>query len=72
MIDFIVDHGSKTPSIVYEYLEVVDWRELYSKLTDIEIRFYMYQILKVLIEIKLLELKFYPFDGNYPQRFKAA
>jgi serine/threonine protein kinase len=72
MIDFIVDQGSKTPSIVYEYLDVVDWRELYPKLTDTEIRFYMYQILKVLINIKHIELKFYPFDGNNPQRFKTA
>ena len=48
MVDFIVDHGSKTPSIVYEYLDVVDWRELYPKLSDMEIRFYMFQILKVI------------------------
>ena len=45
--DFIVDHGSKTPSLVYEYVETVDWRELYPKLNDLEIRYYVYQILKV-------------------------
>jgi casein kinase II subunit alpha len=45
--DFIVDHGSKTPSLIYEYIETIDWRELYPKLKDLEIRFYIYQILKV-------------------------
>jgi casein kinase II subunit alpha len=45
--DFIVDHGSKTPSIVYEYIDTMDWRDLNHKLTDLEIRYYIYQILKV-------------------------
>jgi casein kinase II subunit alpha len=46
--DFIVDHGSRTPSLIYEYIETMDWRELYPKLKDLEIRFYIYQILKAL------------------------
>jgi casein kinase II subunit alpha len=45
--DFIVDHGSKTPSIIYEYIETMDFKELNHKLTELEIRFYIYQILKV-------------------------
>jgi casein kinase II subunit alpha len=48
MKDFIVDHGSKTPSVVFEFIEHVDWRELHPKLSDLEIRFYTYQILRVI------------------------
>ncbi len=44
--EVIIDQGSGTPSLVYEFIEFVDWRELYPKLKDLEIRFYIYQILK--------------------------
>jgi casein kinase II subunit alpha len=50
--ELIVDRGSKTPSIIYEYLETVDWRELYPTLKDFDIRFYIYQILKVNFYLK--------------------
>ncbi len=43
-----MDHGSKTPSIIYEFIETTEWRELYPKLKDIEIRYYIYQIIKAL------------------------
>jgi casein kinase II subunit alpha len=43
-----LDHGSKTPSIIYEFIETTEWRELYPKLKDIEIRYYIYQIIKAL------------------------
>jgi casein kinase II subunit alpha len=49
--ELIIDHGSKTPSIIYEYLEVENWKEFFQNLGDEEIRIYLYKILKVNLNI---------------------
>jgi hypothetical protein len=43
----IIDHGSKTPSLIYEFLETESWFEIIKRITDYEVRYYTYQILKV-------------------------
>jgi casein kinase II subunit alpha len=44
--DVIVDSSSRTPSLVYERINHVDFRILFPKLSVSEIKFYMYGILK--------------------------
>uniref|UniRef100_A0A3Q2PNI2 non-specific serine/threonine protein kinase n=1 Tax=Fundulus heteroclitus TaxID=8078 RepID=A0A3Q2PNI2_FUNHE len=39
---------SRTPALVFEYINNTDFKELYQKLTDYDIRFYMYELLKAL------------------------
>ena len=46
LLDVIVDPSSKTPSIIYEKINHVDFKILFPKLTSIEIKYYMYCILK--------------------------
>eukprot|EP00825_Cyclidium_porcatum_P007695 TRINITY_DN13864_c0_g1_i4.p1 TRINITY_DN13864_c0_g1~~TRINITY_DN13864_c0_g1_i4.p1 ORF type:complete len:345 (+),score=51.30 TRINITY_DN13864_c0_g1_i4:261-1295(+) len=42
------DQQSQTTSLIFEYVDNIDHRVLYPKLTDFDIRFYMYQLLKTL------------------------
>ena len=38
---------SKTPSIITEYVNNTDFKILYPKFTDFDVRFYMFELLKV-------------------------
>lgn len=43
---------SKTPSLIFEYVNNTDFRSLYPKFVDYDVRFYIYELLKVVhIEI---------------------
>ena len=48
LIDLIKDYGTQTPSLILEYCENTDFRVLYKELSDFEVRYYMYEILKAL------------------------
>lgn len=48
LFDIIKDPISKTPALVFEYVENVDFRILYPKLTDYDMRYYMFELLKAL------------------------
>ncbi|KAH3902793.1 probable Casein kinase II subunit alpha [Saccharomycodes ludwigii] len=48
LLDVLRDPVSKTPSLVFEYVENLDFRTLYPTLSDLDIRFYMFQLLKAL------------------------
>ncbi|XP_020499928.1 casein kinase II subunit alpha' isoform X3 [Labrus bergylta] len=39
---------SRTPALIFECINNTDFKELYQKLTDYDIRFYMYELLKAL------------------------
>jgi casein kinase II subunit alpha len=39
---------SKTPSLVFEYINNTDFRTLYPKFQDFDIRYYIYELLKAL------------------------
>uniref|UniRef100_A0A7N8YPH9 non-specific serine/threonine protein kinase n=1 Tax=Mastacembelus armatus TaxID=205130 RepID=A0A7N8YPH9_9TELE len=43
-----VSMRSRTPALVFECINNTDFKELYQKLTDYDIRFYMYELLKAL------------------------
>ena len=38
---------SKTPSLIFEYVNNTDFRSLYPKFLDIDVRFYILELLKV-------------------------
>ncbi len=38
---------SKTPSLIFEYVNNTDFRSLYPKFVDYDVRYYIYELLKV-------------------------
>lgn len=48
LLDVFKDRASKTPCLVFEHIDNDDFRSLYPKLTDSDIRFYIFQILQAL------------------------
>ncbi|CAD8048988.1 unnamed protein product [Paramecium sonneborni] len=46
--DIVRDPSSKTPCLIFDYIDHVDFRSLFPKLTDIEIRFYLFELIKAL------------------------
>merc|ERR1712000_740572 len=48
LLDVVRDSQSKTPSLVFEYVNNTDFRSLYPKFNDIDVRFYILELLKAL------------------------
>lgn len=48
LLDIVRDPQSKTPSLVFEYVNNTDFKVLYPTLTDYDIRYYIYELLKAL------------------------
>ncbi len=48
LLNVVRDSDSKLPALVFEKIDNVDFRTLYPKFTDLEIRFYMLELLKAL------------------------
>eukprot|EP01062_Namystynia_karyoxenos_P025516 TRINITY_DN2004_c0_g1_i1.p1 TRINITY_DN2004_c0_g1~~TRINITY_DN2004_c0_g1_i1.p1 ORF type:complete len:367 (+),score=145.31 TRINITY_DN2004_c0_g1_i1:80-1102(+) len=48
LLDVVRDPSSKTPALIFEYVENVDFRVLYPTLTDFDIRYYIYELLRTL------------------------
>lgn len=48
LLDVVQDPQSKTPSIVFEYVNNVDFKVLYPTFTDFDIRYYLFELLKAL------------------------
>lgn len=48
LLDIVRDQHSKTPSLIFEYVNSTDFKVLYPTLTDYDIRYYIYELLKVL------------------------
>ncbi len=46
LLDIVRDAQSKTPSLVFEYVNNTDFKVLYPTLNDYDIRFYIYELLK--------------------------
>jgi casein kinase II subunit alpha len=47
LLNIVRDQQSKTPSLVFEYINSTDFKVLYPTFTDYDIRFYIYELLKV-------------------------
>ncbi|KAG0456851.1 hypothetical protein HPP92_024639 [Vanilla planifolia] len=48
LLDIVRDQHSKTPSLIFEYVNSTDFKILYPTLTDYDIRYYIYELLKAL------------------------
>jgi len=48
LLDVVRDPQSKTPSLIFEYINNTDFKTLYPTFTDLDIRFYIFEILKAL------------------------
>jgi len=48
LLDTVRDPGSKTPSLVFEHVANTDFKLLYPTLTDIDIRYYIHELLVAL------------------------
>ncbi|RAL40732.1 hypothetical protein DM860_008430 [Cuscuta australis] len=48
LLDIVRDQQSKTPSLVFEYVNNTDFKVLYPTLSDFDIRYYIYELLKAL------------------------
>lgn len=48
LIDVVRDPLSKTPALIFEQVNNVDFRTLYPQFSDYDIRYYMYELLKAL------------------------
>ena len=49
LLDVVRDPQSKTPSLIFEYVNNTDFRSLYPKFVDYDVRFYIFELLKVRI-----------------------
>lgn len=48
LLDVVRDPQSKTPSLVFEHVNASDFKVLFPKLSDIEVRYYIFEVLKAL------------------------
>lgn len=48
LLDVVRDPQTKTPSLIFEYVDNVDFKILYPTLTDYDVRYYMNELLKAL------------------------
>ncbi|KEP66104.1 UNVERIFIED_CONTAM: CMGC kinase, CK2 family [Hammondia hammondi] len=48
LLDVVKDPASRTPALVFEHINNQDFKTLYPTLTDYDIRYYIFQILKAL------------------------
>jgi len=48
LLDVVRDPQSKTPSLIFEYINNTDFKVLYPTLSDYDIRYYMFELLKAL------------------------
>jgi len=48
LLDVVKDPVSRTPALIFEYVNNTDFKQLYQQFTDFDIRFYLYELLKAL------------------------
>ena len=48
LLDIVRDPQSKTPSLIFEYVNNTDFRTLYPRLSDYDIRYYIFELLKAI------------------------
>jgi casein kinase II subunit alpha len=46
-MDVVRDPHSKTPSLIFEFVNNTDFKILYPTLSDYDVRYYIYELLKV-------------------------
>mmetsp|Transcript_16406 Transcript_16406/g.40527 ORF Transcript_16406/g.40527 Transcript_16406/m.40527 type:complete len:381 (+) Transcript_16406:499-1641(+) len=48
LMDYVRDSQSKTPSLIFEYINNIDFKQLYPTFRDYDIRFYIREVLRAL------------------------
>ncbi|XP_002162509.1 casein kinase II subunit alpha [Hydra vulgaris] len=48
LLDVVKDPVSRTPALVFEYVNNIDFKQLYQQFTSEDIKFYLYELLKAL------------------------
>lgn len=48
LFDYVRDSQSKTPSLIFEYVNNIDFKQLYPTFSDYDIRFYIREVLRAL------------------------
>ncbi|KAI6170492.1 Casein kinase II subunit alpha [Aphelenchoides bicaudatus] len=48
LLDVVKDPVSRTPALIFEYVNNTDFKQLYQTLSDYDIRYYLFEILKAL------------------------
>lgn len=48
LLEIVKDPISRTPALIFEYVNNTDFKQLYQTLTDYDIRYYLYELLKAL------------------------
>ncbi|CAG9320406.1 unnamed protein product [Blepharisma stoltei] len=48
LLDIVRDPASKTPSLIFEHVNNFNFKQLYPQLTDFEVRYYIFELLKAL------------------------
>lgn len=49
LVDVVREYSSRSHSLVMEHVQSADWRDLYCVLTELEIKQYAFQVLRVCI-----------------------
>jgi casein kinase II subunit alpha len=47
LLDVVRDPTSKTPCLIFEWIDHTDFKILFPKFVDFDIRYYIYEVLKV-------------------------
>uniref|UniRef100_A0A7E4ULJ1 Casein kinase II subunit alpha n=1 Tax=Panagrellus redivivus TaxID=6233 RepID=A0A7E4ULJ1_PANRE len=48
LLDIVKDPVSRTPALIFEYVNNTDFKQLYQTLSDFDIRYYLFELLKAL------------------------
>lgn len=51
----VKDPVSRTPALIFEHVNNTDFKQLYQTLTDYDIRYYLYELLKVRVLLSAME-----------------
>lgn len=82
LLDVVRDPASKIPSLITEYVHNVDFKVLYPRFTDLDVRYYMHELLKVwIVPFRLLSdqlmlfilgVRLLPLKRDHASRCQAA
>lgn len=79
LLDVVRDTASKIPSLITEYVHNTDFKVLYPRFTDMDVRFYMFELLKASVTCcslfashLFIGVRFLSFQRHHASRRQAA